>query len=346
MEKKLKYYDILRLMVFTLHQKIDNDSKNNFELKFISQLNDISPYKVAFTFNKDEIYSLNEYSLLFEAYLQLDSYANYNYIHNKKSHSFSLESLFMIKHELLSTYEDFFYIKKEKGQEYGFLDVKTQITVINESFLFGENSNKIYAIKNLNESKNYAMPLTIILKHEKGGHFKFLIKNRDIIAPIIYYRGLNIEIAFEYYNEDNETIVTGESGLIIENYICPDRRVIKELLTNFVYGKFLVKEYLSSKNYKNLLNEANKNLNINIENELKEKKINQAKKVTRNLNNIDTILKLPPIIQIGDIMLDINAIKNKLTFPKEKISEANRKIFENLKKAKIKRIIISKNKTK
>ena len=340
-ENNLKYYDIFRLMVFTLHEKIDNNSKFNTELKFISQLNEISPYRLAFSFNKEEIYSLNEYSILFEAYLQLDSYVNYNYIHNNKSHSFSLESLFMIKHELLSTYEDFFYIKKEKGLEYAFLDKATQITVIDENFLFGENTKNIHDIKNLKESNNYAMPLTIILKHEKGGHFKFSLKNRDIISPIIYYRGLNIEIAFDYYNEGNEGIVSGESGLIIENYICPDRRVIKELLTNFIYGEFLIKDYLSSNNYKKLLDEVTKNMN-NIENESQKKKNNQTKKNIRNLNEIDVLSRLPPIIQIGDMMLDINAIKNKLAFPKEKISEANKKIFEKQKRTKIKRIEMKK----
>ena len=207
----------------------------------------------------------------------------------------------MIKHELLSTYEDFFYIKKEKGQEYAFLDEKTHITVINENFIFGENLKNIYTIKDLNESKNYAMPLTIILKHVKEGqgHFISLLKNREIVAPIIYYRGLNIEIAFDCYNDG---IINGESGLIIENFICPDRGVIKELLTKFIYGEYLVKDFFASNNYKKLLDKVNQKMNNNIENETQENINNQGKNNIRCFNEIDDLSELPPIIQIGDMM--------------------------------------------
>jgi hypothetical protein len=250
----------------------------------------------------------------------------------------------MIKYNLLSTYEKFFYIKKEKGQEYAFLDVNTHITVINENFTFGENLKIIYTINDLNESKNYAMPLTIILKHEKGGHFKFLLKNIDTFAPIIYYRGLNIEIALECYNNG---IVAGESGLIIENYICPDKRVIKELSTKFIYGKFLKKDYFETNNYKQLINEVYKNMNKNIEKEPQEELKNQTKKyIISDEIDIEALSKLPPIIKIGDMMYDINAIKAKLMFPKEKISEANKKIIEKWKRPKIKKIELPKTKKK
>lgn len=332
--QNIKYYDMFRLYIFILKENIDNNSNLNADLIFLSELNELSPYKLAYQFNKDEIKSMNEYNLLFQAYLQLDSYTCYNYIHNRISHSFSLVSLFMIKYELLSTYEDFFFIKKGEGKEYAFLELKTQITVINEKFLFRDNETDISSVNEINESKNYAMPITILLKHEKGGHYKFLIKNRDKLPPFIYYRGLNIEIVFD----NNEGIVSGESGLIIENFYCPNKKIIAELLTKFCYGEFLSKEYFILNNNKKLINDVKNKMDSNDKNEVSKNMKNQTKKNREYLDEIEALSDLPPIVTIGDMTFDINNIKEKLIPPKEEISEINKKIYESKKIIKKKRI--------
>ena len=52
---------------------------------------------------------MNEYSKLFQGYLQIDSNILYNYKINYYSYSLSIEPLFIIKYHLKSNYDAFFY---------------------------------------------------------------------------------------------------------------------------------------------------------------------------------------------------------------------------------------------
>ena len=56
------------------------------------------------------------------------------------------------------------------------------------------------------------------------------------------------------------------------------------------------------------------------------------------MDEIEALSDLPPIVTIGDMTFDINNIKEKLIPPKEEISEINKKIYENKKIIKKKRI--------
>ena len=248
-DQKLKYSEIIRITVYTLIENIAHMKDANIDLKFISQLEDDSPYKIAFEFNKEQINYLDEFSPLFQAYLQMDSYKSYNYINQRESHTFSMELLFMMRYQLLTAYENFFFIKRKYDIEYASLDINTGITIINEKTIFGPKYNENKVIKNNKIAKDYAMPISINFLHEKSGHYKYMIKNHQLIPPLIYYKGLKIKLEVAY----KEECLIGESGEIIEDFICDDKSIINELLTNFIYGELLKKEYFGQKNFKNLI---------------------------------------------------------------------------------------------
>ena len=67
---------------------------------------------LAFKFNLEEIEKINEYSILFQGYLQMDSQILFNYKINDFSYSLSIEPLFMMKHHLKSNYEGFLFLEK------------------------------------------------------------------------------------------------------------------------------------------------------------------------------------------------------------------------------------------
>lgn len=171
-EEKFEYNEIIRILLFTLEEKITKNSSNNLELKVVSKLNPNSPYAIAYNFNKEQINNLNEFNALFQAYLQLDSYQSYNYIFSRITHNFSLEMIFMLKYQLLSTYDKFFYIKRKDGNEFAYLDSKTKITVINEYTSFGKTFKEDEIGKNTKDTKrikDYAMPLSLHFMHKNGG---------------------------------------------------------------------------------------------------------------------------------------------------------------------------------
>ena len=137
-KKNLKFKDIIRILLFKLKQKLIIKSKSNMEIKFVSDLNKNSPFVLAYEFNKNQIKKLNEFSALFQAYLQLNSFFAYNYIHSEYTHTFSLQLLFMIKFQLLSNYDDFYFIKigNDNEHEYSLKDYDTKITIINPFHTF------------------------------------------------------------------------------------------------------------------------------------------------------------------------------------------------------------------
>lgn len=214
---------------------------------------------------------MNEFSALFQAYLQIDSYKAFNYIHSEQSHTFSLELTFMIKTQLLSTYEDFFFVTRENKKRYAFIDYKTKITAINELITLGEDYDESNVINDLDKARNYAMPISIDFLHEKDGHHKYSLKNKNDLVPCLYYRGLKTEIEVAaIFKELN--ILKGESGVIIENFICKDKYIINALSKKHIFGEFLKPEYFEGKDFNKLIGAVKEKLKSNAEQE--EKKIN------------------------------------------------------------------------
>ena len=323
-DENLKYSEIIRILVYTL-ENYNNSFK--IELKFVSKLKQNSPYLIAYKFNKDQINNLNEFSPLFQAYLQLDSYKAYNYIHQSDSHTFSMQLIFMMKYQLLSTYEQFFYIKNEQNDEYAYLDNKTKITVLNQLAIFGENFDED-DIKNTEMEYNYAMPISINFLHEKSGHYKYLLKNSNSLPPLFYFKGLKIKIKIDYI----EGNFVGESGLIIQDFIYDDENIINELLTNFIYGHLLKKKYFGEKDFKNL-NEA-------IKKQIEQNKINcktsSANYYRSSYNRVKSPPKFNKSITHSDIKYSLNGFKKPIVKEKmirlKKIYEYREKIFEEKKK--------------
>ena len=276
--ENLDYSEILRILVYILRENIINDKLSNIELRLISKFNIKSPYYIAYEFNKKQINCLNEFSPLFEAYLQLDSYKSYNYIHQMESHTFSMELNFMMKYQLLSTYEKFFFVKKEMSEEYALLDDDTYVTVINQLTIFGKDFKEKDVIEGKKSPNDYAMPLSINFTHEKSGHFKYSLKNHYPNSPLIYFKGLKTKIVIQYV-EDH---FIGESGLIMHNYICDDENVIYELLTNFIYGYLLNEKYFCGNDFEDLIKEVKEKSEKNKSNSPSSKKSSSINKYNKS----------------------------------------------------------------
>ena len=84
LEENISHYDFIRIFIFLIKEIIINNNVANVELIILSQLDKLSPYLLAYQFNIEQINNLEECDLLFQAYLQLDSFETYNYIKKKK----------------------------------------------------------------------------------------------------------------------------------------------------------------------------------------------------------------------------------------------------------------------
>ena len=95
---------------------------------------------------------------------------------------------------MLSTYNDFFYAKKEINDENVYFDSNTKIVVINEYELFGPNFKEEEIIQNQKNVNDYAMFLSMNFLRENDGRYKYKIKNHIFNQSLIYFRGLKIEL--------------------------------------------------------------------------------------------------------------------------------------------------------
>ena len=309
-DNNLSFSEIIRILIFTLNTKYV-EKLSNIELIFVSELNHDSPYYIAHQFNIDQINDLNEFSPLFQAYLQLDSYKPFNYIHQRESYTFSMELIFMMKYQLLKAYENFFFIKREESDEYAYLDTNTQITTINEFMIFGKNFIFEEAIKDKNTAKNYAMPISINFMHEKSGHYKYRLKNHDFFEPLFYYKGLKIQTELSFLKNE----VIGESGKIIHNFIFGNNTIIENILTNFIFGEFLSKEYFGERNFNKLITGITKKIYD---------QINRPKSIDKKDNDDDdnkTDNKIMPekekYHEHSDLKFDVDEHKKHLQYCKK-----------------------------
>ena len=347
LEENVNHYDFIRILIFLITERITNKNESNVELKFVSHLDEFSPYLLAYKFNIEQIENLNEYTPLFQAYLQFNSFEAFNYIFDKKSYTFSLEMNFMIKHRLLSAYENFFIVEKVSNRENAYLDDKTKITVINEVSIFNDNKKDINTIITDEDAQNCAVPLVINFPHEKSGHFKFILKNDYQSSPIIYFKGIRTELEIII----KEGYINGETGNIIENFICDDREIIKELSTHFIYGKLLESKYFNGNDdelkraVKEIyeMNAKKTNGNNQLKTLKKDEKSNLNKKISSGLSRF----------KYGCLKSDTNQRKKELSKEKkeeifkrnyiEKIDkfkkmkevyDYNKKLYENINKKK------------
>ena len=319
-DENFEFLEVVRILIFTLENILVRKSSSKIKLKLVSKLNSNSPYTLAYNFNKDQIKSLNEYSALFQAYLQLDSYQSFNYIHSMQTHNFSLELVFILKHQLLSAYNDFFYVKTEINDENVYFDSNTKIVVINEYELFGPNFKEEEIIQNQKNVNDYAMSLSMNFLRENDGRYKYKIKNHIFNQSLIYFRGLKIELNISNYS----SIIIGESGRIIENFICKNRDIIKLLSKVLIFGEFFKKEYFDQKDFNNLIKAVTQKYNSF------QNKKNKTESKNYNINNIFNESKNS--VKVGDIIIDVEKYKRNISITSDEKKASFKKYLQQRKK--------------
>ena len=317
----------LRIIIFYLDKKL-NDSNSINDIIFLSQYNKDTPYVLASEFNKNEIKHLNEFSRYFSAYLQLDSFILKNYYIDKQSFSFSLELLFVMKHYLLSFYEGFIFTSTEKSDQYAYMSEQHDITVINEENLFTKctNYDKLRRINDKKISKNYALPISFEFRHEKNSHQKRRNKNPRVFSPCVFYKDGKYEEIREKIivnrKKGKEVIEKGESGRMVERYLCDDNKRF-ELLKNIpIFGELLDYTYFVEKDFSRLLKKMdeikkkNNKLFINEDgsyNQLYDKKENNIQLKKEEISELyDKKLKEEGKIRFGDIHYSIEEFNKYL----------------------------------
>lgn len=240
-EKNLTYYQKLRIYQFYFSRKF-----NNIDIVFFDDLDKInSPYILANNFNKEEIKNINIYSRFFSAYLQFDSFILYNYIYKENSFSFSLELDFVLKHNLLSNYEEFIFTSSEEPDDiFDYEALNGNITVINEKNLLGKSD--VQFINEIKESKNIAFLISMENRHEKNCRTNIRKKNLGN-TPILFCKDCKIKRIVSDKNPKKR-----ENGRIIESFIYDSQLKINKLKTLNKYGCLLDYRYFTDKNFDKL----------------------------------------------------------------------------------------------
>ena len=250
---KITLLQQLRIIVFFLRKNIEDSSSLN-ELIYFPQLSKTSPYVLAKELNEKEIINLDEFSRFFAAYLQIDSYIMYNYLKKENSYTLSLELLFILKYSLLSNYEDFIFTSRTGRDEFSYYTFNENITVINEFNIFSVYYQNLKNYENIDESRNYAIPISFEFRLENISHQKKNKKNRNIFSPFLFYRDGKFVKIQEYRKLDNGTIISkGEIGKMVESFITEEKSVINNFKKLHIFGELLDFKYFIEKDFSNLL---------------------------------------------------------------------------------------------
>ena len=314
----------LRIIIFYLDKKLSNSGSIN-EIIFLSKFNKNSPYVLASEFNKSEIKHINEFSRYFTVYLQLDSFIVTNYYIDELSFTFSLELLFVMKHYLLSFYEDFIFTTTENSDEYAYMSEQHNITVINERNIFSQEINykKIRKLDNIEISKNYALPISFEFRHEKNSHQKRKNKNPRVFSPFVFYKDGKFErIKKKIKINGNEIIEKGESGRMVESYLTEDNKIFLLLKNIPIFGDLLDYTYYIEKDFSRLLKKMDEIKIINKKyfldengsyNQLFDKKENNIQLEKEKISELyDKTLKEEGKIRFGDVHYSIEEFNKYL----------------------------------
>ena len=311
---KMNLYDKIRIFRFSCREYFRTSyEKRTIQLFFMNNLGKENSYRLAINYNKMMINNLNENSKLFIPFLQLDSFILYNYFINSNSYTLSLEPLIVTKKHLLSSYEDFFFTCRQKEKNklltLAFQCDKTDVTTINEYGLF---PNDVCDTLNIN-GKDYAVPITIELLHERNGHSKKSKKSKRKPTPLYFYKKKKIVKANKNYQDNDTNISKGEAGRLVEYFIRYKKvSLIDDLEYKFSFGSILDKVNLfTSKNFKDLSNEIN---------EIKNKNKSQPKN-----SPLEKCLIFNKV-QVNDEEIDNN--QNNEVYNKKEIEEESLEYYE------------------
>ena len=295
---------ILRIFSYLLRAKL----QYNFETEILlltKEKND-SAYLLAQKFIIEEIDNLNEYSKLFQGYIQMDSYILFNYKINSYSYTLSIEPIFIVKHNLKSNYEGFFILEEKNENILGWTEPNENIVVINERYLF-EKSEIVDPshIQDETKLKNCAFGISIILMHEFNSLKNNLI-NKEIDSPLYYCEDgklINITKKISLINK-------GEDRNIIESLMTKDHTIIFSLVKDFKYGELLDYNLFIQKNFSELLKKID---------EIKQKQLIKNSEQINNINNnqLENLAKEAirnGILKLGDVFYTLDVIQDMVMY--------------------------------
>ena len=237
------------------------------KLFFYDELEEHNPYKIAFKFQYEIINNITEESCLFQPFLFLDSYimdsiqqknrTDFNKI-LKPAYSISMLTIDKIKDHLKKTIKNYFFVLKNQGinsrNYYASTKKFTNLITYNETILLcNSHYDKMYQIEQIdliNNKKiinNYAFVLNLENLHENFAHNKELIINLKKSPTLYFDRNLNLGYIYHYKTQEY-----GESGRLIEAFICGEN-LIDEIKKNiYEMGDFLKVKYYIGKDFKDL----------------------------------------------------------------------------------------------
>lgn len=116
----------------------------------------------------------------------------------------------------------------------------------------------------------------------------------------------------------------GESGRIIENFICKNRDIIKLFSKILIFGEFFKKEYFDQKDFKNLIKAVTQKYNSF------QNKKNKTESKNYNINNIFNESKNS--VKVGDIIIDVEKYKRNISVTSDEKKASFQKYLQQRKK--------------
>ena len=265
----LNYIDKSMILIDFVQRSFEDKSKLIYpKLFFYNELDDNNPYKIASNFQYEIINNITEESCLFQPFLLLDSYImdsiqtniNFSFIKIlKPAYSISMLTVEIIKDHLRKTIKNYFFVLEKQGEHnrkyYVSIKKFSNLIIYNENILLCDsNYDKMYELSEEDIIikpeiiNNYAFILNLENLHENFAHIKELILNIKK-SPILYF-DRNLNFAYIYHYETEEY---GESGRLIEAFICREN-LIDEIKKNiYEMGDFLKVDYYVGKDFKRLI---------------------------------------------------------------------------------------------
>jgi hypothetical protein len=221
----------------------------------VEKLNENNSYRKALSFVKDIINNLTEDSRLFEIFLYLDSnaienlfeknevtfeYFQDNYGRKKKieykkhptEYGTNMSTVDEVKNHLLKLMPRYIVRINSDLKFTASYDDKTKIMIINEKKLFNSNSVLLTDLfENIKYNERYVLPISIEILHELCGHGKKRLIN-DHEGSTEEYRDSKCD--YKRCNvlkkvDDQKEIKYPESGVVLENYISRNKKIIRWL---------------------------------------------------------------------------------------------------------------------
>ena len=250
-----------KLLLIKSYHKIFLDSiisqseLNFLDTMIVENISENNSYKMAINFVKNIISNLNEDSRLFEIFLYLDGNAienlleknevNYEYfkdsygrkkkIEYKKhptEYGTNMSTVDEVKNHLFKLMPKYIVRANSDMKFNASYNDKTKIMVVNEKKLFNKKSNILTDLFEDNEcNENYVLPISIEILHELCGHGKKRLINEHEGSTEEYrdskfdYQRCNVIKKVDISKE----IKYPESGIVLENYISNNKKIIRWL---------------------------------------------------------------------------------------------------------------------